>query len=67
MVLKWPSQKVIERIVKIKGEDALKIQVAFLAINKYGVVGAYALHKGFNYAIKTVTTEKLVEAKSWFH
>lgn len=60
-------QKVIERIVKIKGEDARKIQVALLAINKYGVVGAYALHKGFNYAIKTVTTEKLVEAKSWFH
>lgn len=59
-------QKVIERIVKIKGEDVKKIQVAFLAINKNGVVGSCAIHKGFSYAIKTNSTERLVEAKSWF-
>ena len=59
-------QKVIERIVKIKRDAAKKIQVAFLAINKNGVVGSYAIHKGFSYAIKTNTTEKLIEAKSWF-
>lgn len=59
-------QKVIERIVKIKGDDAKKIQVAFLAINKNGVVGACAIHKGFSYALKTNTMERLVEAKSWF-
>lgn len=59
-------QKVIERIVKIKGEEAKKIQVAFLAINKSGVVGACAIHKGFSYAVKTNTTERLVEAKAWF-
>ena len=59
-------QKVIERIVKIKGEDAKKIQVAFLAINKNGVVGSCAIHKGFSYALKTNTTERLVEAKAWF-
>lgn len=58
-------QKVIERIVKIKGEEAKKIQVAFLAINKNGVVGACAIHKGFSYALKTNTTERLVEAKAW--
>ncbi|HMR85586.1 MAG TPA: isoaspartyl peptidase/L-asparaginase, partial [Niabella sp.] len=59
-------QKVIERIVKIKGVDAKKIQVAFLAVNKNGVVGSCAIHKGFSYALKTATTERLVEAKSWF-
>lgn len=59
-------QKVIERIVKIKGADSKKIQVAFLAINKNGVVGACAIHKGFSYALKTNTSERLVEAKSWF-
>ncbi|MCH5598371.1 N(4)-(beta-N-acetylglucosaminyl)-L-asparaginase [Niabella ginsengisoli] len=59
-------QKVIERIVKIKGDDVKKIQVAFLAINKNGVVGAFAIHKGFSYAIKTNTTEELIAAKSWF-
>ncbi|MFT4094380.1 MAG: N(4)-(beta-N-acetylglucosaminyl)-L-asparaginase [Niabella sp.] len=59
-------RKVIERIVKIKGDDVKKIQVAFLAVNKNGVTGAYAIHKGFSYAIKTKTTEQLIAAKSWF-
>lgn len=59
-------QKIIERIVKIKGGDAKKIQVAFLALNKHGIPGAFAIHKGFNYALKTNTTERLVEANSWF-
>jgi N4-(beta-N-acetylglucosaminyl)-L-asparaginase len=57
-------KKAIERIVKIKGPKAKDIQVAFIAINKKGVVGTYAIHKGFNYAIKTETIEKLVPAKS---
>lgn len=59
-------RKIIERIVKIKKADAQKIQVAFIAINKNGVVGAYAIHKGFNYAIKTKTKETLVDANYHF-
>lgn len=58
-------QKIIERIVKIKGAEAKKIQVALLAINKHGVVGAFAIHEGFNYAVKTKTGESLIPAKSW--
>jgi N4-(beta-N-acetylglucosaminyl)-L-asparaginase len=56
-------KKAIERIVKIKGEKAKDIQVAFLALNKRGQVGAFAIHKGFSYAIKTNDTEKLIDAK----
>jgi N4-(beta-N-acetylglucosaminyl)-L-asparaginase len=56
-------KKIIERIVKIKGAKAKDIQVAFLAINKKGQVGTYAIHKGFSYAIKTNEMEKLVPAK----
>ena len=59
-------QKVIERIVKIKGPDAKKIQVAFLAINRHGVVGAFAIHPGFNYALTTKAGERLIPAKSWY-
>ena len=59
-------KKAIERIVKVKKEKVKDIQVAFLALNKKGEVGAFALHKGFNYAIKNGTLEKLVPAKSWF-
>ncbi len=56
-------KKIIERIIKIKGAKAKDIQVAFLAVNKQGVVGAYAIHKGFSYAIKTNEMEKMVAAK----
>lgn len=59
-------KKVIERIVKIKKEKAKDIQVAFLALNKKGQVGCFALHPGFEYAIRTNEVEKLVKSKSWF-
>ena len=59
-------KKVIERIVKIKKEKAKDIQVAFLAVNKKGQVGAFAIHPGFDYAIRTNEVEKLVKSKSWF-
>jgi len=56
-------KKIIERIIKIKGEKAKDIQVAFLAVNKKGQVGTYAIHKGFEYAIRTNEMEKMVKAK----
>lgn len=59
-------RKIIERIVRIKGAKAKDIQVAFLALNKKGQAGAFAIHKGFSYAIKSNTQEKLIAAKSWF-
>ncbi|HET6765832.1 MAG TPA: N(4)-(beta-N-acetylglucosaminyl)-L-asparaginase [Chitinophagaceae bacterium] len=59
-------KKVIERIVRIKKGKAKDIQVAFLAVNKKGQVGAFAIHPGFDYAIRTNEVEKLVGSKSWF-
>ncbi|WP_276503737.1 isoaspartyl peptidase/L-asparaginase family protein [Terrimonas pollutisoli] len=59
-------RKTIERIVKIKGDKAKDIQVAFLALNKKGQVGSFAIHKGFSYAVKSNEIEKLVNAKSYF-
>ena len=60
---KEACQKAIERIMKIKGKDAEKIQVAFLALNKKGEVGTYAIHKGFSYAIKRNDLEALIPSK----
>jgi N4-(beta-N-acetylglucosaminyl)-L-asparaginase len=59
-------KKAIERIVKIKKEKVKDIQVAFLALNKKGEVGTFAIHKGFSYAIRNDNVEKLIAAKSWF-
>jgi N4-(beta-N-acetylglucosaminyl)-L-asparaginase len=56
----------IERIVKIKKEKAKDIQVAFLALNKKGEVGSFAIQKGFSYALRNRNTEKLIPAESWF-
>jgi N4-(beta-N-acetylglucosaminyl)-L-asparaginase len=59
-------KKAIERIIKIKKEKAKDIQVAFLALNKKGEAGAFAIQKGFSYALRNNNTEKLIHAKSWF-
>lgn len=59
-------RKIIERIAKIKGDKAKDIQVAFLALAKNGDTGAYALHPGFSYAIKTSARDELVKVSSYF-
>jgi N4-(beta-N-acetylglucosaminyl)-L-asparaginase len=41
----------VMRIVKRKPKAAKDIQVGFLAMNRHGEFGAFALQKGFNYAI----------------
>lgn len=56
-------KKIIERIIRIKGAKAKDIQVGFLAIDKKGRPGAFAIHKGFSYALRTEAEEKLVSAK----
>ena len=59
-------KKIVGRIIKIKGNKVKQIQVAFLAVNKKGQVGSFAIHPGFEYAIRTNEIEKLVKGKSWF-
>jgi N4-(beta-N-acetylglucosaminyl)-L-asparaginase len=59
-------KKAVERIARIKKEKAKDIQIGFIAINKKGVAGAFALHPGFSYALKTADREELIKAKSFF-
>jgi len=56
-------KKGVERISKIKGSKAKDIQVGFIALNKKGQVGAFALQKGFTYAVKSKEVEELRNAK----
>ena len=44
-------REAIERVVRKRPEASKQLQVCFLALNKHGEVGAYALHQGFVYAI----------------
>lgn len=57
----------VERII-VKHKDLTNLQCGFLAIDKKGNVGAYSVYNGFNYAIKSKTDEKMVDApfnRSW--
>lgn len=57
-------KKAVERILRIKKDKAKEIQIGFIAINKKGQYGGFALQKGFSYSVKTNTVEELVKAKS---
>lgn len=56
-------RKAVQRIVNRDPEKAKKIQVGFLALNKKGQYGAYAIQKGFVFAIKSGGEEKIIPAK----
>jgi N4-(beta-N-acetylglucosaminyl)-L-asparaginase len=53
---------VVEKVRRIKKEKAADIQVCFIALNKNGEYGSYALHTGFNYAVHTAEGNKLIES-----
>jgi N4-(beta-N-acetylglucosaminyl)-L-asparaginase len=60
-------KKAVERIVKNQPQKSKEIQVGFLAINKNGEHGAFALQKGFTYALYSSEIDnKLFEAKSFY-
>ena len=46
-------KKAVERIVKRDKEKAKTLQVGFLAINKKGQYGAYAIQNGFVFSVKS--------------
>ncbi len=46
-------KKAVERIVKRDKEKAKTLQVGFLAMNKKGEYGAYAIQKGFVFSVKS--------------
>jgi N4-(beta-N-acetylglucosaminyl)-L-asparaginase len=54
-------KKAIDRLVA-KNPNYKDVQVGFLALNKKGEHGAYALQKGFNYALADKSGNKLFDA-----
>ncbi len=59
-------KKAVERIVKRDLKKAKEIQVGFIALNKKGEHGSYALQKGFKYAVHSNTEIKLIKTNSYF-
>ncbi len=56
----------VGRIVKRNHAKAKTIQVGFLALNKKGQYGSYALQKGFSYAVRTAKDEIILQSRSNF-
>ncbi len=56
-------KKAVERIVHRDRAKAKTLQVGFLALNKKGEHGAYAIQKGFVYSIKSATKNEIIPAK----
>ncbi|MCO5235300.1 MAG: N(4)-(beta-N-acetylglucosaminyl)-L-asparaginase [Chitinophagaceae bacterium] len=57
-------REAVERIIQRNPGQAKKIQVGFLALNKKGEYGAWALQKGFTYAVKNNREENIFASKS---
>ena len=56
-------KKAVQRIVKRDPIKAKSIQVGFLAMNKKGQYGAYAIQKGFVYSVKSNTENRIYPSK----
>jgi N4-(beta-N-acetylglucosaminyl)-L-asparaginase len=56
-------KKAVERIVNRNREKANTLQVGFLALNKKGQYGAYAIQKGFVFRVKSNREDILVQSK----
>lgn len=54
-------EEVVKRIIA-KHPDVKDLQAGFIAMNKAGEVGAYAIYNGFNYAHNTNEFERLVDS-----
>lgn len=60
-------KEAVQRIIRKKPETAKQIQVGFLAINKKGEYGAYAIQKGFSYAVCDKNKQDLlIDGKSFY-
>lgn len=58
-------EEAVKRAVS-KCKDLDNTQIGFLALNKEGEYGAYAIRSGFNFARHHQFEQALIDAKSWF-
>jgi N4-(beta-N-acetylglucosaminyl)-L-asparaginase len=58
-------KEAVMRIVEKSPENARKMQVGFIALDKYGRYGSYALQPGFVFAVKSGKEERMVKAGAW--
>uniref|UniRef100_UPI0040485A97 isoaspartyl peptidase/L-asparaginase n=1 Tax=Roseivirga sp. TaxID=1964215 RepID=UPI0040485A97 len=55
-------EEAVGRIKHKYPNSYMDLQVGFLALSKSGEYGAYAMHKGFNFAVKSNAQDELIDA-----
>jgi N4-(beta-N-acetylglucosaminyl)-L-asparaginase len=63
---KMACKKAVERIVQRDAKKAKELQVGFIALNKKGEHGSFALQKGFVYAVHSDKEVRLIKTDSYF-
>ena len=63
---KEACKEAVERIIQRSPEKSKDIQVGFIALNKAGEYGGYALQPGFTYSVKSNDVEEIFKAESHF-
>jgi N4-(beta-N-acetylglucosaminyl)-L-asparaginase len=56
-------KKAVERMIKLRKDKAKGLQVGFIALNKKGEYGGYAMQKGFTYCVQTNAGSKVYQSK----
>ncbi len=56
----------VQRLIKKNSADIEDIQAAFIAVNKEGEYGSYAVQPNFNYAVHDSSSNRLVDSESYF-
>jgi N4-(beta-N-acetylglucosaminyl)-L-asparaginase len=59
-------EEVVRRLIKKNSADINDIQAAFIAVNKEGEYGSYAVQPQFNYAVHDTQSNRLVNSESYF-
>lgn len=59
-------EEVVRRLIAKNRENIEEMQAGFIAINKEGEYGAYAVRPGFNYSIRNNNGASLLDSKSSF-
>ncbi|GAA4330065.1 N(4)-(beta-N-acetylglucosaminyl)-L-asparaginase [Flaviaesturariibacter amylovorans] len=59
-------RKTIERLVRKRGDKVKGLQVGFIAVDRQGRYGAFALRKGFTYAVHSAKGSRTFKAKSLY-
>ena len=50
-------------MIKFRKDKIKGLQVGFIALNKKGEFGGYAIQKGFNYCVQTNAGSKVYDSK----